>query len=113
MKLSRELRAASLRPIILTILSDGDAYGYQIVQRVRKLSDGKMKWSNGTLYPLLHDLEHRKLVKSYWRETPTAPRRKYYCLTTKGEQALASEKAQWLDVHAMLVRLWGLDLQAE
>lgn len=105
---SRRLRAASLEPLLLSILAEEEAYGYQIVQRARALSDGKMRWSNGTLYPLLHDLEHRGLVTSRWRPAPQAPRRKYYCLTPKGERALAKLKAEWLEVHGMFAQLWGL-----
>lgn len=107
---SRGLRAASLKPVILTVLADQEAYGYEIVQRIRRLSEGKMRWSNGTIYPLLHDLENKGLVTSYWRPSPTAPRRKYYKLTKKGEKALAREKAEWMDVNALLMKMWDIDL---
>ncbi len=107
---SQALVAASLQPIALTILSRQEAYGYDIMQRVEELSDGKMAWTAGTLYPLLHRLEAKGLITAIWRPSTSGPRRKYYRITAKGERALADEKRQWLDVHAMLVKLWGSEL---
>ena len=104
---SRALVAASLRPFVLSILAEGESYGYEIIQRVHALTDGQVRWTTGTLYPLLHSLENEGLLEATWREAEAGPRRKYYRLTAKGEQALASERRQWLDVHAALAKLWG------
>jgi len=111
--LPKALVAASLKPIILSILSNGEAYGYQIINRIQILSKGRIKWTTGTLYPLLHRLENEGLVQSTWREVANAPRRKYYHLTPRGYKALEMEKRQWLDVHAILVQLWGLELTSQ
>jgi len=54
MKLEKELVAASSVPLILSILSEGDSYGYAIIQRVKDLSGGKINWTDGMLYPVLH-----------------------------------------------------------
>ena len=53
---SRDLVAASAVPLILSILQQGDSYGYAIIQRVRELSGGEMEWADGMLYPILHRL---------------------------------------------------------
>lgn len=107
---SQALVAASLKPIVLSILSQGEAYGYEIMNRVDVLSEGKLQWSAGTLYPLMHRLEARGLVEVIWRPSSSGPRRKYYRLTQKGLGALETEKRQWLDVHAILMKLWGPEL---
>jgi len=105
--LSRKLVAATMEPMMLSILSDGDVYGYQIIRRIKGLSDGKVRWTTGTLYPLLHRLEANHLVESFWKEVDDAPRRKYYRLTEKGERALEREKLQWMDANAIFSKLWG------
>jgi len=108
--IAKVLVAASLKPLMLSILAEGEAYGYQIIQRIQNLSKGKIRWTTGTLYPMLHRLENKGLVESTWREVANAPKRKYYCLTAKGRQALEAEKRQWLDVHAILMQLWAPSL---
>lgn len=88
---------------MLAILSDGEAYGYQIIQRVQRLSGGKIELTTGTLYPHLHRMEADGLVQAEWKEVPDAPRRKYYQLTGAGKKALAHEKQQW--IHTTVVPL--------
>lgn len=109
--LPKVLIAASVKPIMLSILSHGESYGYQILQRLHDLSRGKMKWSDGTLYPVLHRLETEGLIISTWRMSEVGRRRKYYSLTEQGKRVLEVEKRQWLDVHAILAQLWGMDSQ--
>ena len=108
--LSKSLMAASVTPVMLSILAHGESYGYQIIQRIHKLSGGKVRWTAGTLYPVLHRLETKGLITSTWRPAPKGRQRKYYQLTPEGTQALEIEKRQWLDVHALLTTLWGPEL---
>jgi len=109
--LSRELAGASARPILLSILSDGESYGYAILQRIETLSGGELEWQDGTLYPVLHRLENEGLISSTWRVAENGRRRKYYAITAKGREALEAERRQWLRVDAVLARLWGLQLR--
>ena len=104
---SRSLITATIKPLMLAILSDGEAYGYQIIQRVQRLSEGEIDLTTGTLYPHLHRMEADGLVKSEWKEVPDAPRRKYYQLTRAGRKALTVEKQQWIHANAILAGLWG------
>lgn len=105
--IKKALVAASLRPFILSILSEGASYGYEIIQRVHALTGGEIQYTTSTLYPVLHSLEHRDLLESFWQEAENAPRRKYYRLTPKGGRALESERRQWLRVHTALSELWN------
>ena len=100
------LVAASIKPIMLSVLSHGESYGYQIVQRIHALSDGRLVWTDGTLYPVLHTLETDGLLASSWRMSESGRKRKYYKLTEKGRQALVTEKRQWMDIHTILIKLW-------
>ena len=57
MNLSKDLVAASASPLVLSLLEDGESYGYAIIQRVRELTDGEIEWTDGMLYPVLYRLE--------------------------------------------------------
>lgn len=107
MVISKDLVAASATPLILSILSEGQSYGYAIIQRVRELSDGQMQWTDGMLYPVLHRLEAQKLVKSRWSLSETGRKRKYYRLTRKGMKVLGDSQGQWGLVYSTLKKLWG------
>lgn len=105
--ISKELMAASTRPLILTILKRGESYGYQIIQDVKELSGGSLEWSDGMLYPVLHKLEKDGCIQSRWDISEEGRRRKYYSITEAGLEELATAKQQWLSVHEVLQKLWG------
>ncbi len=104
--ISKELVAASTVPLVLSVLAEGENYGYALIQRVRGLSGGHIEWTEGMLYPVLHWLEEQNLVASEWKEAETGRKRKYYRLRKEGRKALMIEKQQWLNVHATLTKLW-------
>lgn len=105
---TKELVAASSRPLVLSILERGESYGYAIIQEVKALSGGELQWTDGMLYPVLHRLEREGLIKARWGKSDTGRKRKYYQLSRAGGKALQAEKAQWLNVHNTLAQLWGV-----
>ncbi|GAB3132940.1 helix-turn-helix transcriptional regulator [Tsukamurella serpentis] len=107
MHIDKDLVAASATPLVLSILSRGDSYGYAILTRVRELSDGRLEWSDGMLYPLLHRLERLGQVESRWEVADTGRRRKHYAITPAGQEALADRRDQWRVVSAALDGLWS------
>ena len=107
MKLQKELVAASSVPLILSILTAGDSYGYAIIQRVKELSGGKIEWTDGMLYPVLHWLEDQDMVRSRWMEAETGRKRKYYSLKSEGRKALCQQQEQWTLVNSVLNQLWS------
>jgi len=104
--LSKELVAASTVPLVLSVLSKGESYGYELIQSVRELSDGKIEWTEGMLYPVLHWMERERMIESEWREAAGERRRKYYRLRKEGRAALKEERQQWMAVHGALMKLW-------
>jgi len=108
---SKSLVAASLKPFILSILFEGPNYGYQIIKKVSNLTDGHVKWTTGTLYPLLHTLENDGFLTSYWEEAEEGPKRKFYRLTPLGLGELQREKTEWMRVNQALFSLWGSRVQ--
>jgi PadR family transcriptional regulator PadR len=105
---SKGLMAASTKPLILSILKEGKSYGYFIIQRVKELSGGSIEWSDGMLYPVLHRLEREGFIEAEWIITQEGRKRKYYAITEQGKRELIMEKENWLNVHALFAKLWGL-----
>jgi PadR family transcriptional regulator PadR len=105
--ISKDLTAASSSALVLSILDESDSYGYQIIQSVRALSEKKIEWTDGMLYPVLHRLEARGLIASYWKRAPSGRRRKYYKISEEGRKALAEERDQWDTVDSTLRKLWS------
>jgi PadR family transcriptional regulator, regulatory protein PadR len=101
----KELVAASTEPLILSLLAGGESYGYALTQEVKRLSGDKIAWADGMLYPVLHRMEHRGLIKARWGESQTGRKRKYYSLKKKGKAALANHHEQWSLVHSVLTGL--------
>lgn len=106
--ISKNLTAASTKPIILGILKQGNSYGYLIIKKIKELSGGKMEYSDGMLYPVLHRLEKDKLIQSKWTMNGASRPRKYYEITEAGKRVLVAEKEQWSQVNAVLNELWGV-----
>ncbi len=106
MDINKDLVAASSTPIVLAILSERDSYGYAILQRVRELSGGRMEWTDGMLYPVLHRLERLGFVEARWENAETGRRRKYYRITAEGQAQLVEERRQWQAVDATLRGIW-------
>src|SRR5580698_727459 len=78
--ITKELVAASTEPLILSLLSKGESYGYAIIQEVRKRSGDQIQWTDGMLYPVLHRMERNGLIKSRWMKLENGRKRKYYSL---------------------------------
>jgi len=104
--IAKELVAASTEPLILTLLSKGESYGYAIIQEVKKLSGDEMRWTDGMLYPVLHRMEDKGWIKSRWGESENGRKRKYYSIKKDGKRTLDEQRQQWLTVHSVLAGLW-------
>ena len=106
MELSKDLVAASSTPIVLAILATEDSYGYAILKRVRALSGGRLHWTDGMLYPVLHRLERLGHIAARWEVADSGRRRKYYRITASGRAQLAVQKSQWQAVDTTLREIW-------
>lgn len=102
MDIGKDLVAASATPLVLSILSEGESYGYAIIKRVDELSDGELQWTDGMLYPVLHRLERNGYVEASWGKSEAGRRRKYYHLTDEGSEELARQRQQWRVVSSAL-----------
>lgn len=104
--IQKDLVAASATPLVLAILKEGESYGYAIIKRVAQLSQGKLQWTDGMVYPLLHRLQRNGFVKAVWGKSETGRRRKYYRLTHLGTEHLSQQRQQWQSVNVALHGIW-------
>ena len=95
MKIEKSLLSGSTPMLILSLLKDGDKYGYEMVTELAKRSDDTFQLREGTLYPLLHALEKEGFVRSYLKEAPHGRERRYYQLTPSGSSRLEYKEQEW------------------
>ena len=101
----KELVAASAEPLVLSLLAQGESYGYAIIQEIKSRSKNRMEWTDGMLYPVLHRLERKGLIKSRWSEAENGRKRKYYSIKNDGKRALEKHHEHWSLVHSVLAGL--------
>lgn len=106
MEIDKDLTAASSTPLVLAILTEEDSYGYAILQRVKELSGGRIEWTDGMLYPVLHRLSRLGYVEARWEVAESGRRRKYYRITPEGRGQLEEQRRQWQAVDATLRGVW-------
>ena len=102
---SKEMVGATATKFILTILNTNDSYGYEIVQRVHELSNGRINWNVASIYPVLRKLENSGCIKSYWRMEESERPRKYYNLLEPGKAELQKGKDEWELVNDLFKKL--------
>lgn len=105
--IERELKRGSLELIVLYMLSEGEAYGYEIVTKLSERTEGALEVTDGTLYPVLYRLERGGHVKVRWETPKRGVPRKYYRLTEAGIAELARLTREWTrfsDAMARLIR---------
>lgn len=86
-----QFKKGALELCVLAILKRRARYGYELVQEIRKSLD----ITEGTVYPLLHRLKDDGYVETFLKESTEGPMRKYYSLTPRGKERLASLLGAW------------------
>jgi PadR family transcriptional regulator PadR len=90
-----QMRKGVLEFCILSILSDGEHYPTEIIERMKQ---AKLLVVEGTLYPLLTRLKNDGLLSYRWEESTSGPPRKYFTLTAEGKTNLASLLESWTEL---------------
>ena len=104
--LSKDLVAASSRPMVLSILKKQESYGYEILKTIKERSNQQIEWKDGMIYPLLRKLENEGLIESFWKTSDTGRKRKYYRIKPAGKTYLEDQKVQWALVNSVFNNLW-------
>ncbi|HYM25900.1 MAG TPA: PadR family transcriptional regulator [Vicinamibacterales bacterium] len=95
----------TLDMLILKTLGRGPLHGYAIVQFIQAASRDVLEVEEGALYPALHRLEVRGLLRSNWGVSDNNRRAKFYSLTAVGRRHLHSESEYWQRVSAAVTRV--------
>lgn len=90
-----DLPQGTLDLLLLKVLALGPLHGYAIAQRLQQISRNVVQVTQGTLYPALHRLEHRKFLAAEWKMTDTGREAKFYRLTRAGRAHMDREHASW------------------
>lgn len=88
-----QLLKGILEGCVLLIISQEEVYGYQLVQLLNTNSFTEIV--GGTVYPLLQKLERNGQLQSQMKPSTEGPDRKYYTLTSEGEEAASLFTEQW------------------
>ena len=94
MKVDRELLKGSTNLLVLSVLENENMYGYEMIKKIKLQSENVFEFQEGTLYPILHKLEEKGWISSYWDEF-SGKKRKYYSITEDGKKHLKSKKEEW------------------
>ena len=102
MAVDKALLSGSSTLLILKLLSEKDMYGYEMIDTLRKRSQNVFELKAGTLYPLLHGLEEKGMLKVYEQEY-LGKTRKYYSITKEGRKLLKSKTEEWNEYSGAIV----------
>ena len=59
-------------------------HGYEMGKEIEGRSSGYFSFAHSTLYPVLHKLEKKGLIRGEWQQSDNERPRKYYALTAAG-----------------------------
>ena len=104
-KLTSDLLRGHTDTMILKLLTGGDKYGYEITKLIYELSNHEYELKEATMYSSLKRLEHDGHIISYWGDETQGGRRKYYRITTSGQQQFDSNKSNWDYAQKILEKL--------
>ena len=107
MEYDREFLTGTVGVLILSLLSEREMYGYELLREAERRSSSAFQLKEGTLYPALHQMERTGLLKARWRDSDSGRPRKYYSLTVKGRRRAASKRRQWLQISAAMRSILG------
>jgi transcriptional regulator len=107
--LDREWKKGSAELLILSLLEAVPRHGYEISKLIEQRSRGALRFHAASLYPLLYRLEKRGWIRGRWVEKDGQRRRRYYRLTSQGEQVLASQRQGWQTFVEAVRRVTGVE----
>lgn len=112
MGLDREWMRGAAPLAVMTLLAEGEMYGYELVEALEARSGGLLDMGQSTVYPLLYALEKRGHLTPAWRESPSGRRRKYYRITPAGRAWMDEQQSQFERLVAALRRLGDSDARS-
>ena len=108
-KIRGQLLKGTTTLLVLTVLREGELYGYEIAQQIRDRSGGAFAPSEGSLYPALHALEADGALDANWQTSDRGPRRRYYKITKAGLAMLDAHASEWAAFSTGMAKAVGGD----
>jgi PadR family transcriptional regulator, regulatory protein PadR len=102
-----DLPQGTLDLLILRTLALGPQHGWAISERVQQMSSDVLQIQQGSLYPALHRMERRGLIKARWGTSENNRRAKYYELSKNGRQQLEVQRDAWQKLTAAVAQVLG------
>ncbi|MGE5321372.1 MAG: PadR family transcriptional regulator [Actinomycetota bacterium] len=102
---SGDLVQGTLDMLVLKALERGPMHGYGVAEWIHESSADVLRVEEGALYPALHRLELKGLLKSEWGSSENNRRAKYYALTAAGRKYLTSEREHWGRMTSAIARV--------
>lgn len=100
-----DLVQGTLDMLVLKALERGPQHGYAVAEWIQFKSEDVLRVEEGALYPALHRLELRGLLRSEWGTSENNRRAKFYSLTASGRKQLAAETQHWGRMTAAIARV--------
>lgn len=101
------MKKATVELLLLKLLSEGDKYGYQMTQELKKRSGGQYTLLEGSMYPILYRLQDQGFISGIERKAGKRLTRVYYHLEPEGEeyyQSLQEEFSEYVELLEFLLR---------
>ena len=90
---------------VLSVLEDGPLHGYEMARRIEQQTNGSLRFTLASLYPLLYRLEKRGWVRGAWETSRNGRKRRCYRLTPVGKKKLSPIRQEWAELFRALRRL--------
>ena len=107
MAIQPKIARGSAELAVLALLKERSLYGFEIAKQIEQRTEGSIRFTMASLYPMLYELEHRGLVKAQWEVNPAGRDRRYYRLTARGRKELEPLRRQWKAFFVALDQLTG------
>lgn len=108
-RIDRELKKGSAELLILSLIEARPRHGYEIGKLIETRSEGALRFSAASLYPMLYRLEKRGWIQGRWVEKARQRRRRYYRLTAQGKKVLVAQRSTWQSFVAAINRITEIE----
>ena len=107
-KWKSQIARGTLEYCILLMLRQKTCYGYEILQELNKYT--MLASTESTVYPLLRRLLKENYLEAFWKDSVEGlPPRKYYSLTSLGEEYVTLMSEEWEKLLQAIISLKGED----
>jgi len=107
-RIRSNISRGSAEVAILALLAEQPLYGFEIAKRIEERSQGALRFTLASLYPMLYELQKRGWIKSRWETNSAGRDRRYYSLTAAGKKQLQPLRREWGSFFQALERLAGV-----